>query len=36
LDEINILAIPDDLEEFDSEDIWRLMIGKKTKLLLIY
>jgi hypothetical protein len=31
LDEINAMDIPDDLEEFDSDDIWNQMIEMNEK-----
>jgi len=31
LDETNVIDIPDDLEEFDSEDIWNQMIEMNEK-----
>tara|TARA_Y100001970_G_scaffold260200_1_gene342023 strand:+ start:265 stop:393 length:129 start_codon:yes stop_codon:yes gene_type:complete len=31
LDETNVIDIPDDLEEFDSDDIWKQIIEMKKK-----
>tara|TARA_Y100001968_G_scaffold25512_1_gene19965 strand:- start:126 stop:254 length:129 start_codon:yes stop_codon:yes gene_type:complete len=32
LDETNVMEIPDDLDEFDSDDIWNQMIEMNEKL----
>jgi len=31
LDETNVIDIPNDLEEFDSDDIWKQIIDMKKK-----
>ena len=31
MDETNVIDVPDDLEEFDSEDIWNQMIEMNEK-----